>query len=324
MAEKKKTNKAVTKPKPQAMELKLTPANVVQYINPHVSKEEVALFLNQCQMFGLNPFKREIYLIKYSQKDPAQFVVGYEVYLKRAHRSKNWDGIAFGTNGSGSAMTAWCKVYRKDWKEPLFHEVDFEEYAQRKSDGSLNRFWEKKPKTMLKKVVLAQALRMAFPDEYAGMPYIVEEVSDIDMHRLPDGQDRYYDDKKVENNFKPEDLKKEEMTDPPTEYVRDEVTREETRPVTAEFPPEQDEEEAPAEEEKEAPQSMKMDINRLMSTLVDKYGIAPETILEKMDAKIGSHNINELSEKKAQETIEYFKWAIDQMEKKNADKQPRS
>jgi hypothetical protein len=61
-----------------------------------------------------------------------------------------------------------------------------------------------------------------------------------------------------------------------------------------------------------------------MSTLVDKYGIAPETILEKMDAKIGSHNINELSEKKAQETIEYFKWAIDQMEKKNADKQPRS
>ena len=313
MTEKKKTTKAVAKPGSQAMELKLTPANVLQYINPKASKEEVVLFLNQCQMFGLNPFKREIYLIKYSKDDPAQFVVGYEVYLKRADRSKNWNGIAFGTEGSGSDMKAWCKVYRKDWKEPLFHEVDFEEYAQRTKAGQLNRFWEKKPKTMLKKVAIAQSLRLAFPDEFAGMPFIVEEVSDIDMHSLPDGSDRYFETKTIEDHFKEGDVR--------TEQPKKE---EDTRPIPATFPDDEDGDES-AEEEAGAPQSMKMEINRLMATLVDKYGIAPETILEKMDKKIGSHNINELTEQKAKETIEYFKWAVEQMEKqKTQQKQSRT
>jgi phage recombination protein Bet len=302
MAEKKTKTKAVTKPGSQSTELlKLTPQNVVQYINPRASKEEVILFLNQCHMFGLNPFKREIYLIKYSKDDHAQFVVGYETYLKRADRSQKWDGISFGTEGSGSDLKAWCKVYRKDWKEPLVHEVDFVEYAQYKKGGGLNRFWEQKPKTMLKKVVIAQALRMAFPDEFAGMPYIVEEVNDIDMHSLPDGLERYNETKQVEDNFKKEDLKKEEE-----------------RPVPAQFPDEEKEKETAEDEKERASQSMKMEINRLMATLVDNYNVTPEQILEKMDEKIGAHNVNELTAKQANELIDFFKWAIAKFEEKRS------
>ena len=72
---------------------------IKMYLCPTATKEEIALFLNQCQMFQLNPFKREIYLIKYGSY-PADAVVGYQVYLKRAERSRQWDGMESGTKGS--------------------------------------------------------------------------------------------------------------------------------------------------------------------------------------------------------------------------------
>lgn len=143
-------------------------------------------------MFGLNPFKREIYLIKYGN-NPATFVVGYEVYLKRAERSDKWNGLESGTEGDVTGMKAWAKVYRKDWDKPLYHEVYYDEYAQYKDewiDGkktgkkTLTKFWAEKPRTMLKKVAICQAFRMAFPDEFAGMPYTAEEMP-VDHSRLP-------------------------------------------------------------------------------------------------------------------------------------------
>lgn len=273
--------------------LELSPETVKKYINALASEQEITLFLNQCNMFQLNPFKREIYLIKYSQRDPANFVVGYEVYLKRADRSQKWDGISFGTEGTGETMTAWCKVYRKDWKEPLFHQVDFEEYAQRKGSGELNTFWKRKPKTMLKKVVIAQGLRMAFPDEFAGMPYIVEEMNDVDLQRMPDAFDRATDTTKIEEHFKEEDVKN--PPEPKGEAL---------------FP-----------DEVKAPQSLKMDVNRLVATLVDKYGFTPDKVLDKMKERVGTHEINELTKDQAEEIIECFEKAIDSLEAQRIKKE---
>lgn len=298
MAEKKTKSKAVAKSKAQSTELlKLTPANVLQYINPRASKEEVILFLNQCQMFALNPFKREIYLIKYSKDDPAQFVVGYETYLKRADRSQKWNGISFGTEGSGSAMKAWCKVYRKDWEEPLSHEVDFAEYAQTKRGGELNRFWATKPKTMLKKVVIAQALRMAFPDEFAGMPYIVEEI--VEPERLPDAMDRFEDSSQIEDYFKKEDVKDEPK----------EKAKEPEPSPKGQFP--EDEKEKEPEDGKPARQSSLKDIIRLQNTLIDKYKFTPEDTLEQMDKVVGSHEVQEFTEEQAEKIKKEFMTKID-------------
>lgn len=167
--------------------IQVTPASIKTYINDKASDQEIALFLNQCSMFGLNPFKREIYLIKYKQGDPATFVVGYEVYLKRAERTNKWAGMSSGTEDGpdGRPIKAWADVYRKDWPKPLHHEVFYDEYVGLKDEWKDNqrtgrrvptRFWADKPKTMLKKVAIAQAMRMAFPDEMAGMPYIEEEI----------------------------------------------------------------------------------------------------------------------------------------------------
>jgi phage recombination protein Bet len=167
--------------------IELSPITIKRYVNQYASDQEIALFLNQCAMFGLNPFKREIYLIKYGADKPATFVVGYEVYLKRAERTTKWTGMESGTEDdpkTGKPLKAWAKVYRKDWTAPLYHEVYLEEYIQKTREGQPTQFWAGKPRTMLKKVAISQAFRMAFPDEFAGMPYTAEEMP-IDHAKLP-------------------------------------------------------------------------------------------------------------------------------------------
>ena len=172
--------------------IKVDATAVKAYLCANATKEEINLFLNQCQMFQLNPFKREIYLIKYGTS-PAQIVVGYEAYIKRAERSKQWAGMESGIKGSlkKNDLVAWVKIFRKDWKDPLYHEVDYDEYVKTRKDGTITKFWLKMPKTMLKKVAISQAFRLAFPDEMAGMPYIVEEIDRVDDHTLPDASERY-------------------------------------------------------------------------------------------------------------------------------------
>jgi phage recombination protein Bet len=177
----------------EAGSIALNPKTVKAYLSQTATEQEIALFLNQCAMFGLNPFKREIYLIKYGSQ-PATFVVGYEVYLKRADRSEKWNGLESGTSGEGKDLKAWAKVYRKDWTAPLYHEVYLEEYVQKKADGSPTRFWSEKPRTMLKKVAISQAFRMAFPDEFSGMPYTADEMP-VDQEKLPKGEVRPIEDK---------------------------------------------------------------------------------------------------------------------------------
>ena len=198
---------ALVKAVDDAALIPLTKENIVNLVNPHASPQEVALFLNVCAMYQLNPFKREIYLIKYDPKDKASFVVGYESYLKRAERTSKWAGMATGTVDdpkTGQPIKAWAKIFRKDWSAPLEHEVYYSEYVQYAKDKQgkpyITKFWREKPRTMLKKVAIAQAMRMAFPDELGGMPYTAEEmpvqhetlskgpVEVIDMKREPAGK----------------------------------------------------------------------------------------------------------------------------------------
>ena len=129
--------------------IELSPVTIKRYVNQYASDQEIALFLNQCKMFGLNPFKREIYLIKYSANQPANFVVGYEVYLKRAERTEKWAGLESGTDGEGDKLKAWAKVYRKDWDKPLYHEVYYEEYAQYKDEYVDGKDGTEKPDALL-------------------------------------------------------------------------------------------------------------------------------------------------------------------------------
>ena len=155
----------------------LSIADVKKLWCPYVNDKEFLLFINLCKALNLNPFKREIHMIKYSEGDAASIVVGYEVYIKRAERTNKLNGWRVWIEGSGDSMVAKIEIHRKDWTNPFIHEVYFSEAAGYKKDGTLKSTWKKMPKFMLKKVAIGQAFRLCFSDELGGMPYLEEELS---------------------------------------------------------------------------------------------------------------------------------------------------
>lgn len=176
--------------------VKLSPATVRNYLvsgGGNVTDQEVMMYLTLCRYQRLNPFLREAYLIKYGNS-PATIVTGKDLFLKRANRNANYAGkkagIIVASKVSGTVeeregtvyipeteelIGGWAKVYIKGHEEPEYASVSFNEYAGRKSDGTLNSQWATKPATMIRKVALVQALREAFPEDYAGL-YSPEEM----------------------------------------------------------------------------------------------------------------------------------------------------
>lgn len=178
----------------------LSPSIVRNYLtngNGAVTDQEVNYFVHLCRGQRLNPFLKEIYLIKFGTQ-PATFVVSKEAFLKRAEANPQYDGsesgiIVLNKDGelierkggfflkdSEQVVGGWAKVYRKDRKYPSDVQVTFEEYAGRTKDGNLNSNWANRPATMIKKVALVQALREAFPNDLNNL-YTEEEQGDIQI-----------------------------------------------------------------------------------------------------------------------------------------------
>lgn len=147
---------------------------------PGVSPKEFELFIGICKAYNLNPFKREIHIIKYAEAFPASIVVGYEVYIKRAERSGDLDGWSIHTEGEIPNLKAILTIHRKSWKLPFTHEVYYSEIVGKKKDGTITAIWIKQPKFMSKKCCIGQGFRLAFPDELGGMPFLEEEAQSID------------------------------------------------------------------------------------------------------------------------------------------------
>lgn len=138
-------------------------------LNPQHKKLFMALAIHN----QLDPFRREIYAVPYKDKEGTirlSVVTGYEVYLKRAERSGKLSGWKIWAEGTGEQLRAIIEIYRKDWTQPLKHEVMFKEYNLGRS------LWLTKPMTMIKKVAIAQGFRLAFPEEIGGMPYTADEI----------------------------------------------------------------------------------------------------------------------------------------------------
>lgn len=167
--------------------------------NPNVTDSEMKLFVELCKAQKLNPFTREAHLVKYGQ-NPATFIVGKDVFTKRAQRNPRFKGFEAGLSLSTKdgrmirregSMTlpgekivgGWCRVHVDGYEVPMFDEVSFDEYAGRKRDGSLNSTWRGKPGTMIRKVAIVHALREAFPDDLAGL----YDSSEMQVEEPPQG-----------------------------------------------------------------------------------------------------------------------------------------
>ena len=146
-----------------------------------LNEAEKTQFCQLAQLYGLNPFKREIYCTVYGegQYRKCSIVTGYDVYIKRAERTGKLNGwnVQVSQDGQVATITIW----RKDWAHPFIHEVYYEEAVQRTYDRKNgqqrpNAVWAKMPKFMLKKVAIGQGFRLCFADEFGGMPYEESEM----------------------------------------------------------------------------------------------------------------------------------------------------
>ena len=176
---------AVTDTQAMMPQAALSKEKLTDYLNiagvaTKLSEKERMNFIEIAQAYCLNPFKREIYCVSYGYGDnkTTSIITGYEVYIKRAERTGKLDGWDLTIEGKMPDLKAIVTIYRNDWSRPFKHEVYFEEVVQRKKDGSINAMWAKMPKFMLRKVAIAQGIRLCFTDELGGMPYTADEISE--------------------------------------------------------------------------------------------------------------------------------------------------
>ena len=175
--------------------------------------KEKTMFVNMARLYGLNPFKREIYCTVYGEGQYRQcsIVTGYEVYLKRAERIGKLDGWQAQITGSlqDGTLAATVTIWRKDWTHPFTHTAFYSECVQTsKKTGEPNAIWRKMPSFMVRKVAIAQAFRLCFSDEFGGMPYTGDEVG-VDAP------------------------KERDITDEATATIADEATAEVVKPASA-------------------------------------------------------------------------------------------
>lgn len=139
---------------------------------------EFSNFISIIKATWLNPFKREIWCVKYKD-NPAQIFIWRDGYRKVAKQHKDYtyhrvDVICendevevengklikhkYSFKDRWKILWAYCIVRKKWYEEEIFNYVDFEEY-----DTGMSK-WKTSPKTMIKKVAEAQTLRMVFDE----------------------------------------------------------------------------------------------------------------------------------------------------------------
>lgn len=175
--------------------VELSPETVHKYLvkgDGNITQQETAFFIKMCEAQKLNPFVQgEVHLIKYGDA-PAQMVIGYDTYKRRAEDNPNYidkeSGIVVKRGNeivqkqgaclypNEQLVGGWCRVFktRNGREVDVYKECMFSEYNTGRSN------WKAKPCMMIEKVAVSQALREAFPKDFEGL-YTPEEMSHVDI-----------------------------------------------------------------------------------------------------------------------------------------------
>jgi phage recombination protein Bet len=174
-------------------EIRLSQQDVLQYICPNATPQEVVFFMELCRAQRLNPFIREAFLVKFGNNTTIQ--TAEIVFERRANAHPDYQGMEHGVvyldkNGQvqrreGTAtykvlgeqlIGGWCRVHRKGRIDSVA-EVSLDEYDKRQS------LWKTMPGVMIDKCAKSVALRLAFPSEFEGL------YSEAEMGGMPSIQE---------------------------------------------------------------------------------------------------------------------------------------
>lgn len=146
---------------------------LVRLLNPQlagVPDEEILKGLALANYLGLDPVKKQVHMVPFGKS--VQLIVSYLEYIKRAERSGKLNGWQVQIVEQPE-VKAKVTIWRKDWEKPFEWEVYLKE-AQRNTPT-----WREMPLFMLRKVAIAQAFRIAFPEEVGELPYEEAEMEGV-------------------------------------------------------------------------------------------------------------------------------------------------
>ncbi len=161
-------------------------------IAPKANDDELSLFFELCKNTGLDPFKKQVYLLPFWNGDLKRYVfsaiTSIDGLRSLAETTGEYDGQSepIWIDKDGKEYKVWisenypfaCKisVFKKGVKNPTVGVAYFDMFAKEK-DGKYTGFWNKPTKAahMIAKCAEALALRKAFPSKLSGL-YVHEEM----------------------------------------------------------------------------------------------------------------------------------------------------
>ena len=147
-----------------------------------LNKDELALFINDCERRGVDPLDRllhpTVHVDRKTGKRRYTLIAGIDFMRSQASKTGEYLGSSLPSfDGNPGKPGFVCTVHVKRWVKGLVGEfsasVAWEEFYPGDAKGFM---WNKMPRVMLAKVAESHALRKGFPAELSGL-YTHEEMS---------------------------------------------------------------------------------------------------------------------------------------------------